>query len=627
MTKKEKKLVGRLDEQASIGSLPVRVSRWIEIAFPLLLLVATLIPYLQTASFGFVNFDDPSYVYENPLLRNGLTLQGAREATFGFYEANWHPLVWLSYMAEIELFGLNPDVMHITNVVLHAINSLLVYVWLRRSTGDVIRSFLAGFFFALHPIHVESVAWITERKDVLSTLLMMATLIAYTEYVRRKSRQWFTAAIVFFGIGLSAKGMLVTVPVLLIFLDIWPLCRFRPFAQGRVDRATLRDVVVDKIPFLVLSITIAVVTILAQHSAGAVADIEALSMMERVQNSIVSYSRYILKSLWPIDLCVFYPMPMVAWPVETVVASVVIFAAITWIAWQTRITRTATLIGWCWYVFTLLPVIGIIQVGSQSIADRYMYVPMVGLTIIVLWAMPDRWLTLKVPAITVFGIASVFLMVLTSKQVAVWQDSITLFEHAVLVAPENNFTSRSNLGIAYTDAGRFSDAEQQLLLALKLHPTDADSSSNLARNLNKSGQFAKAEKILASAIERHPDKSGLWLHRGNAFRGLGNADSAVRSYKAAVDLDPVSSEALNNLGLMICRTNPGEGLQYIRRAIAANPKNAQAHNTLGNALVNIGDLEGAQKSYLEAIQLADLTEAKENLEYVRELLGQQVTPQ
>lgn len=627
MSKKEEELAASRSHQFGIRRSPIGVSRSMEVVFPLLLVVTTSIPYWQTAFFGFVNFDDPSYIYENPLLRDGLTLQRALEATFGFHEANWHPLVWLSYMIEIELFGMNPGIMHVTNVVLHVLNSLLVYAWLRRSTGDAVRSFLAGFVFALHPIHVESVAWVTERKDVLSTFLMMATLIAYTEYVRRKSPLWFTAAIVFFGIGLTAKGMLVTVPVLLIFLDIWPLCRFQPFAQGRIDRATLREVVVDKIPFLVLSITIAVVTILAQQSGGAVADIEAISMMERVQNSIVSYSRYILKSLWPIHLCIFYPMPMAAWPVGTVIASAVSFAAITWIAWRTRVTRTATLTGWCWYVFTLLPVIGIIQVGSQSIADRYLYVPMVGLSVMMLWAIPDGWLERKIPAITVFGVAGFVIMVLTTRQVAVWQDSITLFEHAVLVAPDNNYTSRTNLGIAYTDAGRFSDAEHQLLLALKLCPTDANSSSNLARNLNKSGQFARAEEILASAIEIHPDNSGLWLHRGNAFRGLGNADSAVESYKTAVDLEPTSSEALNNLGLIICRTNPGEGLQYIRRAIEANPQNAQAHNTLGNALVNIGDLEGAQKSYLEAIRLADLTESKKNLEYVRELLGYPAAPQ
>ena len=288
-------------------------------------------------------------------------------------------------MAEIEFFGMNPGVMHLTNLMLHIGNSLLLYLWLQRATGDANRSFLAGFLFALHPMHVESVAWITERKDVLSTLFLFATLIAYTEYVRRKSRAWYAAALVCFAIGLTSKGMLVTLPVVLLFVDIWPLRRFYSGSHGVYDRALVRQVVVDKIPFLTLSLAVAVLTILAQRSGGTVANMKALSLLGRMENSIVSYSCYILSTLWPVRLCIFYPMPNGGWSFAVVIAAVFNFVAITFGVWRFRRQTPALLTGWCWYIFTLLPVIGIIQVGSQSMADRYMYVPMVGLSLVLLW--------------------------------------------------------------------------------------------------------------------------------------------------------------------------------------------------------------------------------------------------
>lgn len=499
-------------DQPTFSGTGGSVSRSVEIIFPVLIILLTLIPYWQTASFGFVNLDDPSYVYENPMLLEGLTNARIEQAIFGFHKANWHPLVWLSYMAEIELFGMKPGVMHFTNVVLHIANSVLLYFWLRRSTGEAVRSFLAALIFAIHPMHVESVAWITERKDVLSTLFLISTLVAYTEYIVRRSRGWYAAALMLFAVGLTAKGMLVTVPVVLLLLDIWPLRRFQPFSGGRLDRAVVRSIAADKVPFFILSIAVSVITVLAQQSTGAVADIKALPIPERVENSLVSYSRYILKTFWPVHLCAFYPIPKGGWPVEIVVASAVSFTAITWAAWRARSRRSALLTGWCWYAFTLLPVIGIIQVGSQSMADRYMYVPMIGLSVMLLWSLPERWFRNPGITVAVGGMPMVMLLVLTTQQVKTWRDSIALFEHTLLVAPDNNFTARSNLGIAYTDAGRFRDAEQQFTAVLKLSPTDAGSLSNLARNCNRAGQYARTESLLTSAVQVLPNDPQLWLH-------------------------------------------------------------------------------------------------------------------
>lgn len=584
-----------------------------------------LIPYLQTVWFDFVNFDDPAYVYENPLVKDGLCFEAAYNAVFGFHQANWHPLVWLSYMVEIELAGMKPGVMHVTNVSLHIANSLLLYFWLRRSTGDAFRSYLAGLIFAIHPMHVESVAWITERKDVLSTLFLLATLFAYSAYVRKRSRCWYLGAVMLFCLGLTAKGMLVTLPALLLLLDFWPLKRFELHDALRFDRATLRGLLIDKIPFVVLSTAVAVITILAQRSGGAVAGMTAISLDGRIANSVVSFSRYILKSFWPRSLSVFYPMPIGGWPTKIVFISAVVFVLAWLAAWLARNQRVPILIGWGWFVITLLPVIGIIQVGSQSMADRYMYVPMIGLSITLLWGLPDRYVRLCWTSFVSVGVPATILLILTTQQVAIWQGSIPLFEHALLIEPRNNVTSHTALGLAYSEAGRMNEATAQLEQAVNLRPSGADHVGNLARHYIKDGRYTDAAELVTRALQTHKRNSGLWLHLGNAMKGRNESEKAIESYRKAAAFDPTSkelSEALNNLGLMLCTTNNAEGMKYIRQAIKANPENAQAHNSLGNALVRDGNLEKAMKCYLEAIRLADLPGAKQNLVYVRELIEQ-----
>ena len=611
---------------SNINGINEGIPRYLELMFPLLLIVFTLIPYWQTASFGFVNFDDPSYVYQNPLLADGLTQVRVKEAVFGFHEANWHPLVWLSYMAEIELFGMKPEAMHITNVILHIANALLVYFWLRRSTGEAIRSFLAAVVFAVHPLHVESVAWITERKDVLSTLFLLGTLIAYSEYARKRSRCWYLAATIFFCVGLSAKGMLVTVPIMLVLVDFWPLKRFDLSNPLLFNRSTLRNLLADKIPFVMLSVAIAGITILAQRSGGAVAGITALSLPDRIANSTVSFSRYALKTFWPVNLSAFYPMPRGGWSTTIVVLSLTFFLMTSFAVWVVRRQRIAVLIGWCWFVVTLLPVIGFIQVGSQSMADRYMYVPMIGLSQMLLWGLPDRYFQLKGRPMVVIGLLIVALMIASTGQVATWRDSIALFENALAIEPENNFTSHVNLGMAYLEAGRMDEAEIQMEESVKENPENPAKVEILARNYIRQGKYKAGEELLTKALRVHKENGVLWLLLGNAMKGQNESENAILSYRRAVSLDPASSEALNNLGLMICRSDNSEGMNFIRQAILANPANAQAHNSLGNALVREGHLAQAEKSYLEAIRLADLAESKKNLEYVHELLGQQPPP-
>lgn len=579
----------------------------------------TLIPYVQTFSFEFVNFDDPGYVYENALLKNGLTLASVSEATVGFHEANWHPLVWLSYMLEVELFGMSPGPMHITNVVLHILNSLMLYLWLRMATGSMVRSFLVALVFAIHPAHVESVAWITERKDVLSTLFLFGTLTGYTRYCQTGKRVWYIGSVIAFAIGLTAKGMLVTVPVVLLLNDAWPLNRIRLADSAAKLSGSLLRRLPEKIPFILLSAAVSVITITAQKSAGAVSDLQALSISDRLANSAVSCVRYSVMTIWPFGLSVFYPMPDGGWPVASVAMAVVFLVTVTSVSVLLRKKHPAVLVGWLWFLITLLPVIGLIQVGSQSMADRYMYVPMVGLSMAAIWSMPKRWFTASPVSIASFATLVLFLCVLTGLQAGVWENSIRLFENALAAKPENNFVSRANLGLAYSDAGRLEEAAVQLALAHRLRPSHVGTLLNIARNCNRLKQFEQAEQVLNAAMKINNNDAGVWLHLGNAMRGLNRIDSSMHCYQRAAEINPNSSEALNNLGILVGRSNKARGIELIKRAIEANPMNPDPYNSLGNAMVTTGEYASAEECYLEAIRLGNLPVAVENLEYVRSL--------
>ena len=579
------------------GNIPAAANGFLSRDFVAIfvLTVVTLIPYLQSAWFDFVNFDDPIYVSDNDLIRHGLNWTATRDAVLRFHSANWHPLVWLSYMVEVEVFGMSSGAMHISNVLLHIVNSILVYTWLRVSRQDSVRSSCAALLFAIHPAHVESVAWVTERKDVLSTLFLFLSLIGYTKYSQQASKRWYLFSLSSFAIGLTAKGMLVTLPVMLILLDFWPLRRFR-FNRRFASETLLSRLIGEKIPYVILSAVMCVVTVAAQKSGGAVSGLAALSLTDRFSNAAVAYLRYCGMSAWPFRLSVFYPLPQGGWDGRIVLLAILFLVATTVFSVMRRNDRPVLLVGWLWFLVTLLPVIGIVQVGIQSMADRYMYIPMVGLTLMLLWSLPDRWLVYTPSRIsTVIG-SGVFLLIICAIQVSVWKNSITLFESSLIAVPDDNTVAYQNLSLAYNQAGRYDDAL----------------------------------KIVQPRIQKYDRDPFLWLNMGNALRGLGRDVDAVECFRRAVHYAPKSSEALNNLGLMLCRSDDAtqitEGITYIRRAIEADPENAHAHNSLGNALVREGSLEAAQQSYLEAIRLADLPESKKNLDYVRELLGQLGTP-
>lgn len=564
----------------------VRAVWRIDAAICAAIVLVTLIPYAQAFKFDFVNFDDPAYVSEHSLVKNGMSWKSVRDATIGFHQANWHPLVWYSYMLEVEAFGMDPGVMHTTNVVLHIMNSLMLYWWLRLATRDFFRSFLAALVFAIHPAHVESVAWITERKDVLSTLFLFLTLVCYTKYAQSSRKIWYAASLVAFSVGLTAKAMLVTLPVLLLLIEIWPLQRFKWDGSIASALSILKQRALAIIPFVLLSAAVCVITVEAQKSGGAISGLKVVSIDQRFANSAVSYARYCLMTVWPSDLSIFYAMPSGGWHGGIVGLALVFLVGVTIWCLMIRQTRPSVIVGWLWFVVTLLPVIGLVQVGIQSMADRYTYVPMVGLSLLLLWSLPDYFFRFEMARLAAIALPVVILTGLTVRQVSYWENSIALLSHSLQVAPDQNFIAYHNLPLAYI----------------------------------KAGQYDKSVVVLQQALRTFKTDAGLWFKLGNAMRGLNQDVDAIECYRRAIKYGPSNDEAHNNLGLLLCRTDNAEGMKYIRKAIELNPVNAQAHNSLGNALVRAGELNAAQASYAEAIKLEDLKEAKDNLQYVQELL-------
>ncbi len=440
----------------------------------LLLIIATFMAFWQVTHCDFINFDDPEYVTDNRHVQDGLTVEGILWAFTTGHAANWHPLTWISHMVDVQLFGLQPGWHHLTNLLFHLANTLLLFLVLNRMTKALWQSAFVAALFALHPLHVESVAWVAERKDVLSTFFWMLTMGMYVSYVARPGLTRYLTLLLCFALGLMAKPMLVTLPFVLLLLDYWPLQRLeqkkppqevrKPLSKDKkrtppvkapvqpVDHWPLiRPLLTEKIPLFVLAVLSSIVTYLVQHHGGAVESLEAFPPSARVANAFVSYSTYMVKMLWPTNLAVFYPHPR-WWPLWQVLGSVVLLIAITVLAIRGAKKRPYAAVGWLWYVGTLVPVIGVVQVGSQAMADRYTYIPLVGLFIIVAWAVPEllkKWPYRKEALIVLSALCLLCLFLVTWRQVGYWRNSIALYDHALEVTDANSLI-HNNRGTAYS---------------------------------------------------------------------------------------------------------------------------------------------------------------------------------
>lgn len=538
-----------------------------------LLSAAILIVYFQVRGFEFVNFDDPAYVLSNDLVKKGLSREGFQWAFQSISAGNWHPLTMISHMADVELYGMDAGGHHWNNVLIHVVNSLLLFGVLRLMTGSVWRSGLAAGLFALHPLHVESVAWISERKDVLSTFFLMLTLWCYTHYVRNYKIVWYILTFLFFTLGLMSKPMLVTLPFILLLMDFWPIKRIG-FGEksncGKFEFST--KVIWEKVPFLFLTLLFSVATFAVQRQIGAVESWNVYPLYDRIANAIVSYVLYLGKTVCPINLSVFYPRPS-AWTWWQVFGSLLLLGLLTWISIRSAKKYPWLFVGWFWFVGTLVPVIGIVQVGLQAMADRYTYIPLIGIFIAFSWSLFEVFKRYQFGRIVLVAFAAILLLNLTLGsffQTQHWKNTRTLFEHAVSVDP-GNYLAHTLLGADLMWDGETKKGLSHIQTALQLNPN-----------------YAKAHHVM-----------GLFLFN------IGETDKAARYFSRSVQLNEYDAESHNHLGIILAHQgNTADALMHFQKAIEIRPHMIEAYYNLGSFWARQGRYDDAIIYFKKALEIA-----------------------
>ena len=528
----------------------------------LVLILATSAAYWHVTGHDFVNLDDDVYVYENRHVQNGLTLDSMIWAFTKTGIAYWHPMTWLSLMVDHELYGLNSSGYHLTNLLFHTMSTLLLFLVLKRMTGAPWRSAFVAALFALHPLNVESVAWVTERKNVLSTFFWVLTMWGYARYVERPGINRYLLVLLPFGLGLMAKPMLVTLPCALLLLDYWPLGRFQLGQFGEETNAQLPKfmnqtsqwsqpsrLVLEKVPFVVLSVVSIYLSSLSVKRLGFVITTDVVPMSLRVANALVSYVGYIGKMIWPGNLAVFYPPPGIL-PGWQVAAAGLFLVFVSILVIRTVRLRPYLAVGWLWYLGTLVPVIGLVRAGLwPDMADRFAYVPLIGLFIMIAWGIPEvvaGWHYRKIGLATIGAALLLILMVTTWLQVRYWKNSISLFERTLEVT-SNNWPSNNNLGVALDSKGRTDDAIKHYLEALRVEPDFVEAHNNLGVALYRKGRTDDAMKHYLEALRIKPDYVGAHNNLGIAFARKGNVDMALKHFQKALQINPNFSYARDNL--------------------------------------------------------------------------------
>ncbi len=558
------------------------------------LVLATVVAYEQLYNNDFVDYDDDMYVTENPHVKTGITGESIRWAFTTGHAYNWHPLTWLSHMLDCQLFGSRPGWHHLTNLLLHIINTLLLFGVLKRMTGALWASGFVAAAFVLHPLHVESVAWIAERKDVLSTSFWLLTMAAYVWYVRRPGLGRYLLTVLCFALGLMAKPMLVTLPFVLLLLDYWPLGRFqfeqttkdskpqfRKSARAGSQWQAFRRLVWEKVPFLALAAISSIVTFYVQRSGGTVVQTGMLSLDVRIANALLSYLRYIKKMIYPSRLAVFYPYHSLSLLLAIVCLVILVLVTVAVVYLGRR--RRYLPVGWFWYVGTLVPVIGIVQVGSQSMADRYTYVPLIGLFIIIAWGASDilaKWRYQKIVLAICSATVLTGLLIFTRIQVRHWQDSVTLFEHTLAVTEGNSIT-HNHYGVFLLEQGRFEKALAQFNEALQISPGFHEARKNKGSALLDMGKFDEAIATFNKLLLAAPDWPDAHYWLGVAYARKGTYQQAVKPFKEALRLRRDWPEAYNDLALVyLLLGNYDLAIENYKEALRLRPDYPQAINNL-----------------------------------------------
>jgi Flp pilus assembly protein TadD len=509
--------------------------------------------YWPVLHAGFLTYDDDLYVTANPHVLGGLTIRDVMWAFTAYHAANWHPLTWLSHALDCECFGRNAGGHHAVSVLLHVANTVLLFWVLRRMTGATWWSAGVAALFGVHPLDVESVAWVAERKTVLSGLFWMLAMWGYVRYVERPTRGRYAAVVGWYAMGLMAKPMVVTLPFVLLLLDYWPLGRTRWVPSVVGNNAPLRfgELVREKLPFFALAAVSCGVTIWAQHSAGAINSLERLSLGARMANAVVSYVRYMEKAVWPSGLAVFYPFRV--WRPRAVIVAGAILAAVSCTVIRKARRQPHLAVGWFWFLGALVPAIGLVQVGSQSMADRYTYLPLIGLFIMLCWSVPsramERW---HLKAITCVAAAAVLAVcaALSRVQVEYWRDSETLFRRALDVT-RDNWVAHDGLGVVLEQTGRISEAIGHLEQALRIKPDFAEAHCNLGIALGQAGRIPEAIGHLEQALRIKPDFAEAHYNLGVALMASGRIPEAIEHYQQALRIKPDYVEAHYNLGVAL----------------------------------------------------------------------------
>jgi tetratricopeptide (TPR) repeat protein len=612
----------------------------------ILLAAITFAVYWPVHSHEFVRYDDDTYVTHNPNVKSGLSWQGIKWAFTTGYAANWHPLTWLSHQLDYTLFAGSSAAHHLVNVLFHVVNTILLFIFLARMTKRLWPSVFVAALFALHPLHVESVAWVAERKDVLSTLFWLLTMLAYTRYAERPSAGRYILTLVFFILGLLSKPMLITLPVILLLLDYWPLNRFLN------SKFSVLNSVIEKIPFFFFSTVSSIVTFFIQQKGGAVSTIYAIPLHARITNAVFSYLAYIGKLFVPDRLAVLYPYPLTPIPTSRAVIYAIILVLITiFLIYYCRKHRYL-LVGWLWYIITLVPVIGIVQVGAQAMADRYTYVPLTGLFIIVAFGAADflKNTPLSKFILTPAALAVLFGCILvTSAQIKYWKNGFSLFDHTLAVT-ENNYVILNNYANTLSDLGRPAESIKYFVEAIKFLPRSADVRNNYANALRGLGRRSEAIEQYKIALQLNPSSAMPHYNLAVTLADVGDSNQAVEQYEITLKLKPDFEEAYNNLGWLLFKKGQvpqaieyfnkvlllspndilvhgrlalalasvgriDEAIQHCRVVIAARPNDAEMYNNLGVLLEAKGQIDQATESYKKALQIdPNFQKAREQLD-------------
>jgi len=579
----------------------------------LCLIAAITVSYLQVIHFDFVGYDDELYVTENPHVQKGISLEGIKWAFTTFHSANWHPLTWLSHMLDCELFGLDPSGHHWANVEFHIANTLLLFIILFKMTRALFKSAFVAVLFALHPLHVESVAWISERKDVLSTFLGLLCIAAYYRYVNKSSAKFYIMAIICFGLSLMAKPMLVTLPFVLFLLDFWPLKRFqyqhdlhlkpeKAFSDG--IRRNHR-IILEKIPLFILVVISCTLTFFAQKNGNAVTPLEALSFKSRIANAIVCYSTYVFKGVWPHKMAVFYPHPGSTLPAWQIFVATLLIVTGCFFAIRLSKQYPYIAVGLFWYLGTLVPVIGLIQVGEQAMADRYTYIPLIGLFIVVAWGGADilnKWHYRKIFLGTCAGIIIIAMTMATFLQLRYWKNGISLFEHAIKVT-KDNYNSLTNLGTAIASVD-LDKAISHYKEALRIKPNYTAALYNLGNVLVEKGRIDEAVNYYLKALQIKPDYFDALNNLGIALANIGNYDQATTYFKRVLKIDPQKTDARINLAnVLFLQLKPDEAILQYRKTLQIDTENADAYYNLAYILSTQGKIDEALLLYKETLKI------------------------